>query len=251
MRIYEKEIKPKYIRIYDWVHAEIRAGHLKVGDKIPAEPDLSRQFEASRMTVRKAIDPLVLEGVLERRPGQGTFVVSAAIIKLTYDASRPMRFSQEMARYDIPYQFELINRKVMAADPQIRKFLNLGKDRKVICLTLVLYAGQEPVIVERNFFPYDQFKALFDMKIDIPPLQLVAEKFNTHLKSVTQYISATVAGKSEQALFRISYPIPCIYLEWISHCETGTPFSLSLCHYRSDVFKFKIPASELVKADSP
>lgn len=251
MRIYENEIKPKYIRIYDWVHAEIRSGQLKVGDKIPAEPDLSKQFDASRMTVRKAIDPLVLEGVLERRPGQGTFVVSARIIKLTYDASRPMRFSHEMASYDVPHQFEVVNRKVMTADPQIKKFLNLEKGQKVICLTLVLSANHEPVIVERNFFPYDEFKALFDMKIDIPPLELVAQKFNTHIKSVTQYISATVAGKNEQTLFRISYPIPCIYLEWISHCENGTPFSVSLCHYRSDVFKFKIPTSELVKADSP
>ncbi|THB72817.1 MAG: UTRA domain-containing protein, partial [Desulfobacteraceae bacterium] len=67
---------------------------------------------------------------------------------------------------------------------------------------------------------------------------------------VTQYISAAVAGKEEMALFNITYPIPCIYLEWVSHRENGIPFSVSLCHYRSDVFKFKIPASELVKADT-
>ena len=249
MRVYEKDIKPKYIRIYDWIHNEIRSGHLKVGDKIPTEPDLSKQFDASRMTVRKAIDPLAMEGFLERRPGQGTFVVSSAVIKLTYDASKPMRFSHEMANHDIPHRFEVVNRKVVTADHQIRKFLNLEKGQKVICLTLVMYAGLRPVIIERNFFPYDEFKALCDMKIDMPPLQLIGEKFDTHIKQVTQFISAAVTDKREMTLFKIAYPIPCIYLEWISHCEKQIPFSVSLCHYRSDVFKFKIPTSELVRAD--
>lgn len=249
MRVYEKEIKPKYIRIYDWVHEEIGSGHLKVGDKIPTEPDLSKQFEASRMTVRKAIDPLVLEGVLERRPGQGTFVVSSGIMKLTYDASKPIRFSHEMANYDIPHRFEVVNKQVVTADHQMRKYLNLENGEKVICLTIVLYAGHDPVIIERNFFPYDRFRALCDMEIDMPPLELMAEKFDTHIRQVTQYISATVAGKREMKLFQAAYPIPCIYLEWISHCENENPFSVSLCHYRSDVFKFKIPTSELVRAD--
>jgi GntR family transcriptional regulator len=177
--------------------------------------------------------------------------MSAGIIKLTYDASRPIRFSHEMASQEIPHRFEVVKKDIINADPKVRKFLNLKKDRKVIRLTLVLYANHEPVIIERNFFPYDEFKELYHMKIDVPPLQLTAEKFNMPVKQVTQYISATVAGKSEQRLFRITYPIPCIYLEWICHNGKGAPFSVSLCHYRSDVFKFKIPTSELVKADSP
>jgi GntR family transcriptional regulator len=249
MRIYEKQIKPKYIRIYDWVHSQIREGRLKVGDKIPTEPDLSKRFDASRMTVRKAIDPLVIEGVLERKPGLGTFVISSGIIKLTYDACKPMRFSHEMDTHDIPHRWKVINRKIVAADHQIQKFLNLESGERVICLTMVLSAGDEPVIIERNYYPYEDFKALYKMKIDIPPLQLMADKFDTHIKKVTQYISATVAGKREMELFKTVYPIPCIYLEWISHCENFRPFSVSLCHYRSDVFKFKIPTSELVRAD--
>ncbi|WP_022669133.1 GntR family transcriptional regulator [Desulfospira joergensenii] len=249
MRVYEKQVKPKYIRIYEWVHSQIREGRFKVGDKIPTEPNLSKQFGASRMTVRKAIDPLVLEGVVERKPGQGTFVVSSGIIKLTYDASKPMRFSHEMANHDIPHHWEIINRKIMPADPKIRKIFNLEEGEKVVCLTMVLYANHQAVIIERAYFIYDDFPALYDMEINVPPLQLMADRFATPIKTVTQYINAAVAGKRERELFNISYPIPCIYLEWICHSEKGLPFSVSLCHYRSDVFKFKIPTSELVSAD--
>ena len=250
MRIYKKKIKPKYIKIYDWVHSQIKKGQLKVGDKIPTEPNLSKQFDSSRMTVRKAIDPLVLEGVLERRPGKGTFVISSGIIKLTYDASKPIRFSHEMTHKEIPHHWNIINRKVVTASNNIQAWLNLKKGQKVICLTIVIHANNEPVIIERNYFPYNNFKPLFDMEINVPPIQLMAEKFDTKIKQVTQYISARVARKREMEIFKTDHPIPCIYLEWISHCESGNPFSVSLCHYRSDVFKFKIPTSELVIVDS-
>ena len=42
----------------------IRKGRLKVGYKIPTAPDLSRQSDSNRMTVRKVIDPLVLKGLI-------------------------------------------------------------------------------------------------------------------------------------------------------------------------------------------
>ena len=46
-------------------------------DALPAERDLATEFSVSRITVRKAIDGLVNEGLLVRRQGSGTFVVRA------------------------------------------------------------------------------------------------------------------------------------------------------------------------------
>ena len=48
----------------------IRKGCMEMGDKIPTEPNLCKQFDSSRMTMRKAIDPPVLEG-LTLTPLQG------------------------------------------------------------------------------------------------------------------------------------------------------------------------------------
>ena len=43
-------------------------------DALPAERDLADEFAISRITVRKALDGLVSEGLLTRREGAGTFV---------------------------------------------------------------------------------------------------------------------------------------------------------------------------------
>jgi GntR family transcriptional regulator len=250
MPTYKKPAIPKYIRIYERVYSMIRNGELKVGDKIPTEPDLAKQFHASRMTVRKAIYPLVLEGLVERRPGLGTYVMSTGAIKLVYDPSKPIRFSDEMEASARPHSFELISKEVVIANQKIRKYLNMESERKVVCLTILLYAEQEPVIIERSYYPYEQFKDLMEMEISAAPAELLADKFNIHIKTVQQFISAVIAGKEEMKLFKVAYAIPCIYLEWISCQEDGSPFSLSFCYYRGDAYKFKIPTSELVRADT-
>ena len=45
----------------------------------PSERDLCETFDVSRMTVRQAITLLVDEGILERKPGSGTFVASSRV----------------------------------------------------------------------------------------------------------------------------------------------------------------------------
>ena len=54
----------------------IEIGQWKVGEKIPAEPELMGQFEVSRNTLREAIQALVHVGLLQTRQGIGTTVKS-------------------------------------------------------------------------------------------------------------------------------------------------------------------------------
>ena len=47
------------------------------GQRLPSEAELCADYDVSRITVRRAVDELVEEGVLERRQGKGTFVASS------------------------------------------------------------------------------------------------------------------------------------------------------------------------------
>jgi multiple sugar transport system substrate-binding protein len=69
-----KGLEPKYIHIEKTLRDEINRGVYKVNDKIPSENILPKRFNVSKMTVVKAIDGLVRDGILERVRGSGTFV---------------------------------------------------------------------------------------------------------------------------------------------------------------------------------
>ncbi len=45
---------------------------LNVGDRLPSERELSERWSVARMTVRRTLDVLILEGAIERRQGSMT-----------------------------------------------------------------------------------------------------------------------------------------------------------------------------------
>lgn len=52
----------------------INSGALRPGDKLPSERDLMEQLQVSRASIREALRSLSLAGLLETRPGNGTYV---------------------------------------------------------------------------------------------------------------------------------------------------------------------------------
>jgi DNA-binding FadR family transcriptional regulator len=69
------------VRLYQQIAQQIKeriiSGELEEGDRLPTERELSDQFNVSRTAVREAVQALVQEGLVEVRPGRGTFVVDS------------------------------------------------------------------------------------------------------------------------------------------------------------------------------
>lgn len=64
----------KYQTVVDWIENKIGSGDFDYGVKLPSENQLCGQFGVSRNTVRKALEALEKNGVIERKQGSGSFV---------------------------------------------------------------------------------------------------------------------------------------------------------------------------------
>ena len=67
--------EPKYRQIAEDLRALIEAGDLAPGSQLGTESELREKYNASRNTIRDAVKWLTSHGLVETRPGQGTFVV--------------------------------------------------------------------------------------------------------------------------------------------------------------------------------
>ena len=65
---------PAYRWLYNCLRAEILAGRLRSGQRLPATRDLARQYGLSRGTVVNAFEQLRSEGYVEGSVGSGTYV---------------------------------------------------------------------------------------------------------------------------------------------------------------------------------
>ena len=80
-----------YQQLINEIKESIQAGELKPGDRLMTEGEFSKEYDVSRITVRKAIEVLVEEGILIKKQGIGTFVADKKLIR---DASIFMGFTE-------------------------------------------------------------------------------------------------------------------------------------------------------------
>ena len=108
--------EPAYKRLASELKASIAKGRCAPGQRVASEHDLSRQHNLARVTVRKATELLVAEGLLERRPGKGLYVrekaASTGVLKilagnLAWEPSiRIVRGAQQAAR-ELGYEVQV------------------------------------------------------------------------------------------------------------------------------------------------
>lgn len=97
--------EPKHREMERLLREDILSGQWRVGERIPAERELSRQFGVAYMTVRQAIGNLVADQLLQRIPGKGTFVLPAhAVVRAVAPAPRALFVPALWRRLD-PYYF--------------------------------------------------------------------------------------------------------------------------------------------------
>ena len=75
--------EPIYRMIAEDLRHQIEAGELRPGQQLKTEIELRERYNASRNTIRDAIKLLVTRGLIETRPGQGTFVVETIVPFIT------------------------------------------------------------------------------------------------------------------------------------------------------------------------
>jgi len=101
---------PRHRAIYEELLQEIRSGVYKAGDRLPSEALLCERFDASRITVAKAVQSLQRENLVRRRPGSGTYIETPqACVSLQFGLLIP-----ELGRTEI---FEPICQGMMQSPP--------------------------------------------------------------------------------------------------------------------------------------
>lgn len=155
---------PLYSQLTKEIEHKVDNGVWKTGSKIPSERELSVIYNVSRITVRNAINELVLKGKLEKIQGKGTYVLRKSIVQ---NLGNVYSFSKEMERQGKISITKLINRKIIKADYKIAERLGINIDDYVIYLERLRCTEEEvPIIIEKTYFALEKYKFILDMDIE-------------------------------------------------------------------------------------
>lgn len=140
----------KRVPLYRQVRDELveRIGGMRVGDLLPPEPELEREFDVSRATVRRAVDILVADGYLEKRQGRGTQVMERPE---TQDVGRVYSWTDEMRRRGVATSSSHLVLRREKPGRRVAAELGIKRDDPVVVLSRVRHVNGVPVAIMVNF----------------------------------------------------------------------------------------------------
>lgn len=233
--------KPLHIQAEKYLRELIEQEDYKNGKLLPSETDLSKDLNISRNTLRQAINKLVFEGLLKRRPGYGTKVVRKGIIG---GIKNWMSFSQEMKMLGVDiknYELHISNKELTQ---EISNFFEIEDNNSHIkCLALERVRGNLE-------FPFVYFISYFNPQIPLTseenfsrPLYEILEKdYNILVKTSKEEIYASLAGDLIAQKLEIKPKDPILIRKRFVYDINGVPIEHNIGYYRADSFTYTIEA---------
>lgn len=183
---------PVYARLRDDLTSRIVSAEWVADAPIPSENHLAKTYEVSVGTVRKAVDGLVEEGLLERRQGSGTYVRRPSFDSTLFRFFQ-MR-SPDGVRPSIPSSL-LILRATITAPRDARQALNCNDVIKIVRLRSL---ADQPILYEEIYIPshrFSGFDTLSEEKIGPLLYPIYFERYGVLVKNAIDDLSFGSASR--------------------------------------------------------
>jgi GntR family transcriptional regulator len=205
----------------------------RTGDRLPSERQLSARWGAARMTVRRAADALVSEGLIERRHGSGTYVTPQPFVRLLGLTS----FTQDMRDRGLRPSSRLLAFDVIAADRELADDLRIAEPEPVIRFTRLRLADDEAMAVETVWIPAALVPGLRPSDLDGSLYELLGERYRLATGSASVTIEPVVPDRRMRELLMIGDGQACLRLRMVDADERGRVIMLANCVYRGDRYQ--------------
>lgn len=230
----------KYIDISNCLREKITNGQYKNKEKIPDEKTLCSIYNASKMTIKKAVDILVSEGYLTKKQGSGTYINSFGSVNPLAD---PIRVS-EPSSLSMSYKGRNVTSKILIftvipADEKIAESLLLNEGDFVYKLYRVRYVDNEALCIEEVYMPINIIIGLKMYHIEHSIYDYIVHDLKLKPKSFHKYIYSRPSNKTEMEELGLKSSEPVSVVEQIAFLNNGIPYEYSIVSHRYDKYKFK------------
>lgn len=223
-------------RIYLLLRDRIVAGELPPGGRLPGEPALATEHSVSRVTVRRALDLLEKEGLVQRKAGSGTFVHDTRAVRpIVADLSNVLSHLIDMGRST---DVKLLSFGYGIPPESIAESLGLKPGERVQRSVRVRLIDGEPFSYLTTHVPEWIGLTYSEAELAARPLLELIERSGVSTERATQAINATLAGPEAAAALDLEIGSPLLTLTRIVYEPSGRGVEHLHALYRPDRYSF-------------
>jgi GntR family transcriptional regulator len=230
-RLDESSSLPLYQQLQRALRQAIETRILSPDDALPPERDLATEFSVSRITVRKAIDGLVNEGMLVRRQGSGTFVCS----RVEKNFSKLTSFSEDMRARGRNPRSVWLRRSAGTVTPEESLTLRSSPGTPVYRFHRIRFADDAPMAIE-----YATVLASCLPSLDAVESSLyeALERAGNRPVRALQRLRAVLFTAEQAELLQAKEKDAGLLVERLGFLKDGSAVEFTQSYYRGDIYDF-------------
>ncbi|MGT2785670.1 GntR family transcriptional regulator [Streptococcus merionis] len=230
----------KYNVIANDVRKKILDRTYKANDQLPFEKDLCEAYEVSKMTVKKALDILVAEGLIIKRRGAGTFVKD-----LSVEDMEKMIVGSQMIGTSAYYPTRTVTSKVLrfeiiSATEKVANKLNIALGSFVYDIERVRILDGNPIVMENTFMPISVIPDLALKNVEESIYEYIQDGLGMKIQSAHRNITVRKASDAEVEHLEMEKGDPVGVVEQVGFLSSGMTFEYSISTHRYDTFSIEM-----------
>jgi GntR family transcriptional regulator len=240
-------VVPMYHRIYLILREEFSAVRSSQ-EPLPTELELARRFKVSRITMRKALDQLVKEGLIYRRRGLGSFLKE----KATADsgAGQEGGLLDNLISMAAKTTVRVLSLEQLAPTQAVAADLELGDGERVVKAVRLRSLNNEPISHITTFVPERFGACLTPEALAIRPMLSLLEEQGSEVSSARQSITARLADTAVASLLEIEVGSALLAVKRIVRDAKGRPVQLLHGLYRPDRYEYRMDLSRAANGEA-
>lgn len=237
-----KEGIPLHKQISDWLKKEIKSGKLASDEKLPSENELSKKFDVSRVTVRRALQTLENDQLIYRCQGLGSFVTD----QRTHQSFPILNdFTEELEGSGLEASSKLISFEQVEISKRNDLLSYLGIENKKIAVQLerVRLGNGEPIAYDITWMPVFYGQLIDGYNLDKTTIfKILEDEFDIPMQRGCYRMEASVAGENIAKYLNIEPQTPLLLMNRISYTIGEKPVYYQKRYYRNDKIVFELMA---------
>ncbi|MDX9863305.1 MAG: GntR family transcriptional regulator [Anaerolineaceae bacterium] len=231
---------PLYQQIGEALRLRIEKGELIPGDRIPSENELIDQYHVSRNTVRLAISSLIVDGLVYRVKGRGTYVAAE---RMSYGLIHMSSFSEEMRNRGLVPGSQVLSFGREMPSKRMRQILKLEQDQMVYRVERLRLADGEPMALNLSFIPVFLCPDLEHENLASGSLYALLENQYRYCLGYAEYVIKTTSADERQSkLLGVLVDDTLLIREGTTYLENGVPIEHTILYNRGDRYQFTFRA---------
>ncbi len=232
---------PLYHQVYTILREQLMEGRYTPDKALPGELNLAQKFQVSRVTMRRALDELVREGLIERARGRGSFArAQPPAAPLTAGVAGLL---ENLVSMGLKTRVTVISMDLLAAPDEVAAQLGMDPGDAVVKTVRVRSVDAGPIDLLTTFLPEAIARGFTRKALAQKPMLTLIEEAGVAVARAEQAMSARLADADIAPLLDVAFGAPLIAVTRVVYDSGSRAVQLLRGLYRPDRYEYRMTLS--------